>query len=455
MRRLLLIFLAVIIFEAPILAQSETKVVNEQNVIEEIEGRINKVKEKILPLVVHIDVIQKYMGTRKRKASGSGIIVSKDGYILTNNHVVAQSTKIDVTLMGDERKYSAKLIGRDELTDIAVIQIKVDKNFDKPAFQPYKDVKVGEYVLAFGNPYGLDGSITQGIVSAKGRNINYGKLINEFIQTDAMIDYGSSGGPLVNFKGELVGINSMGEGRGIGFTIPIDTALKVMDSFINNKGKINRGWLGVFVQSFNRDLADYYGVPDLTGVIITGFIDGSPAKKAGIKAGDIVTEIDGKVIEAEEAKDLNSFRRIISSHKPKDKVKIKVYRVRKNKKGKYHTYTVKLTSHPNIDPDKQDTDFGFGVADLTLDNQLSLSLQDKKGVIVTYIENGSAASEAGLSVHNVIIKIDNYNINNITDFKKAINKVKNKKKFLIVCRGKYSKKFVVIKKIEENGKKNK
>ena len=442
MRNRLFIYLGVIIsflFSSNLFSNqvTTTTLPQKNNVIELIEDRIYQIADKIVPLVVHIEVIQKYAGPKKRKVSGSGLIVSPNGYILTNNHVVEDATKIEVTLLKKKKKYPAKLIGRDELTDIAVIKIKLNKKITPPQFGKYKNVKVGDLVLAIGNPYGLDGTVSLGIVSAKGRNIRYGNLINQFIQTDAMIDYGSSGGPLVNFKGEVIGINSMGEGRGIGFTIPIDTALKVMKSFIKN-GIIKRGWLGVYVQSFDRDMAEYFGYPDLTGIMVSGVIKGSPAEKAGIKAGDIICEVNGEDIDIEEDKDINNFRRLISNFKPGTVVKMKIfrYKLRKKKKKPFLTLKVKLVEHPKVEPKKYDTPYGFSVEEITLDRQLRMKLKSRRGAYVSYVERGSPASEAGLYAGEVIIKIDDHRINSIDDLKKILENYKkeSKEKFLIVTR---------------------
>ncbi len=416
------------------------------NVIELIEDRIYQIADEIVPLVVHIEVIQKYLGERKRKVSGSGLIVSQDGYILTNNHVVEDATVINVTLYKGKKKYKAKLIGRDELTDIAVIKIDLDKKVKIPKFGHYKDVKVGDLVLAIGNPYGLDGTVSLGIVSAKGRNIRYGNLINEFIQTDAMIDYGSSGGPLVNFKGEVIGINSMGEGRGIGFTIPIDTALKVMRDFIK-LGRIERGWLGVVVQAFNRDMAEYFGKPQLTGVLVSEVIKNSPAYRAGIKVGDVICEFGGHNVDVEESKDINSFRRLITNYAPGSKVKVKIYRFDPRKrKGRFITLTVKLSKHPKVEPDKYDSDYGFSVEDITVETQLRLQLKKREGVLVTYVERGTPASEAHLFSGEVIVSIDGKKIKSIKDLKRILEKYKKerKRKFLIIAWYKGSYKYHLI-----------
>ncbi len=440
--------LLVVLISQPLDLYSNTSTipVKQNNVIELIENRIYQIADEIVPLVVHIEVIQKYLGTRKRKVSGSGLIVSKGGYILTNNHVVEDATKIDVTLYNDKKKYSAKLIGKDELTDIAVIKINLDKKVNIPKFGHYKDVKVGDLVLAIGNPYGLDGTVSLGIVSAKGRNIRYGNLINKFIQTDAMIDYGSSGGPLVNFKGEVIGINSMGEGRGIGFTIPIDTALKVMNNFIK-LGQVERGWLGVFVQAFDRDMAEYFGKPELTGILVTGVIKNSPAQKAGIKPGDVITELAGNKIDVEEDKDINDFRRMISDHMPGDKIKVKIYRFNPaTRKGKFLTLKVKLAKHPRVEPEKYDSDYGFSVEGLTLEDVLKYQLPNNQGVLVTYVERGTPASEAGMFSGEVIVRIDGKPVKNITELKKILKKYKkeHKKKFLIIARYKQSFRYHLI-----------
>src|SRR5262245_44138404 len=212
----------------------------------DLEQRIVTVAEKVTPSVVHIQAIVKF-DARRNEVTGSGLIVTPDGAVLTNEHVVDKAEKITVSVPGQKRKYPARLIGTDRQTDIALLRIEAEPDHPFQAARLSPDpVRVGQWVLAIGNPYGLDGTVSLGIVSAKGRNLEIPDLLNDFIQTDALIDRGSSGGPLVDLEGRVVGINSRGQGRGIGFTIPIDTVLDVLAQV--NQGGVERGWLGVSIQ---------------------------------------------------------------------------------------------------------------------------------------------------------------------------------------------------------------
>ncbi|HEY3934396.1 MAG TPA: trypsin-like peptidase domain-containing protein [Gemmatimonadales bacterium] len=278
-------------------------------------------------------------------SSGSGFIVSSDGYILTNNHVIEGSSKVTVRLL-DGREYTAKIVGTDKDTDIGVL--KIDAMGLTPAALGSSDAtRVGEWVLAIGNPLGgdLTFTVTQGIVSAKGRanlalgDRDGGKLIQDYIQTDAVINKGNSGGPLVNVRGEVIGINAAiasqtGYYTGYAFAVPIDLARKVMDQLVSS-GHVERAGLGVFVQDADRDDADYLGLPSIAGVRIESYSqDNSPAKAAGIEPGDVIVSIDGQPV-----KYTSQLQQIVGFRRPGDVVKIELYR----KDGK-HTASVKLIS---------------------------------------------------------------------------------------------------------------
>ena len=225
---------------------------------QELEERIIEIAEQVKPSVVHIEAIVR-MNDRRNQVTGSGVIAHPDGRILTNHHVVDRAEKVTVSVPGVKRKYPARIVGTDMQTDIAVLRIESDTPLPAARFGSTEDVRVGQWVLAIGNPYGLDGTVSFGIVSAKGRNLELPETLNDFIQTDAMIDRGSSGGPLVDLEGFVIGINSRGQGRGIGFTIPIDTALEVAKQL--EAGGIERGYIGITMQPLDRDLAEYLGPP--------------------------------------------------------------------------------------------------------------------------------------------------------------------------------------------------
>src|SRR5262245_8724267 len=275
----------------------------------ELEKRIVEVAEQLKPSVVHIEAVVK-MDDRRNQVTGSGVIVSADGAILTNQHVVDEAEKVTVTVPGIKRKLTAQVIGSDRQTDIALLRVQHDAPLTAAKIGTAADVRVGQWVLAIGNPYGLDGTVSFGIVSAKGRNLEVPHLLNDFIQTDAMIDQGSSGGPLVDLEGRVIGINSRGQGRGIGFTIPIDTARQVMAQL--EAGGIARGRLGITFQALDRELADYFGVPDATGVVVNSVAPGSPAEAGGLQPRDVITRLDGVAVEAEAEEDLGNFQRQVA-----------------------------------------------------------------------------------------------------------------------------------------------
>jgi serine protease Do len=231
----------------------------------------------------------------KGQSLGSGFIIKKNGLILTNNHVIEKADKIIVRL-SDEREFEAKVIGRDEKTDLALIKISDQKNLPTARLGDSDRLDVGEWVMAIGNPFGLEQTVTVGIVSAKGRAIGDG-LFDDYIQTDASINPGNSGGPLFNIKGEVIGINTAinPSGQGIGFAIPINQVKKVLDQ-LEIYGKIRRGWLGVMIQELNEDLASSFHLKNKNGALISDVFENSPAFKAGLQRGDVIVEFDGKKI---------------------------------------------------------------------------------------------------------------------------------------------------------------
>jgi serine protease Do len=233
----------------------------------------------------------------KQRSLGSGFIIDKDGYIVTNNHVIENADQIKVKL-ADEREFEAELVGRDPNTDLALIRIKDASDLVPLKLGNSDDLSVGSWVVAVGSPFGLEQTVTAGIVSAKGRALGSGPY-DDFIQTDASINPGNSGGPLLNMDGEVVGINTaiVANGQGIGFAIPISMAQGVVDQ-LQAHGSVTRGWMGVSIQDLSPELAEYYGIKDKKGVLVAQVFEGDPADKAGIKANDVIVEVDGKSIES-------------------------------------------------------------------------------------------------------------------------------------------------------------
>jgi serine protease Do len=390
----------------------------------DLERRIVTVAEAVTPSVVHIQAILKF-DDRRNEVTGSGLIVTADGAILTNEHVVDDAEKITVSVPGRKRKYPARLVGTDRQTDIALLRID---HGDDPPFAAARlssdPVRVGQWVLAIGNPYGLDGTVSLGIVSAKGRNLEIPDLLNDFIQTDALIDRGSSGGPLVDLDGRVVGINSRGQGRGIGFTIPIDTAREVMAQL--DHGGIERGFLGVSLQPLDRDLAEHLGLGETTGVLISHVVPKSPADRAGLQTGDVITRFEGRAIEAEEDEDLGGFQRLIARAAPGARVELGYLR-----DGHAASAKVEIGEQPKIEGEEVETPVGFHVKEITPNLARSQRLTSTAGAYVAFVANGSPASEAGLRTGDVIVRIESADVRSLDEFRGAIAHVDMKRKFLV------------------------
>lgn len=402
-----------------------------------LQERIIQVSDRVKPSVVHIEAIVK-INDRRNQVTGSGVIASPDGRILTNHHVVDKAEKVEVLVPGQKQKYTATVIGTDKQTDIALLRIEPEAPLPAADFASEGAVRVGQWVLAVGNPYGLDGSVSFGIVSAKGRNLEIEDVLNDFIQTDAMIDRGSSGGPLVDLDGRVVGINSRGQGRGIGFTIPIATALDVMRQI--ERGGIERGWLGVTMQPLDRDLAAYFAVPEATGVMLNSVATRSPAERAGLQPGDIVTLFAGTPIEAEKDEDLGAFQRLVANLEPGDEADLEILR-----RGKPQRVRVTIGAQPNVDPSESEADVGFHVQEITEGLYREQRLATRRGAFVHFVARGSPASEAGLLPGDVVERIEEAAVDDLADFERAIASVSEKSRFLITARRGAETKYLLVK----------
>jgi len=370
------------------------------------------------------DFFDKFFGNEqqrefKQRSLGSGFIIDKDGYIVTNNHVIDDADEIKVKL-NSGKEYDAKIVGRDPSTDIALIKIKADSSYSVAKLGDSDALKVGEWVVAIGSPFGLAHTVTAGIVSAKGRVIGSGPY-DDFIQTDASINPGNSGGPLLNMKGNVIGINTaiIASGQGIGFAIPVNMAKDVIKQ-LKEQGEVTRGWLGVGIQDINDEMADYYGIKDKEGVLISKVFPGDPADEAGIKTKDIITEVNGQKI-----KSSHELTRIIADFHVGEKVKIKVLR-----DGKEKTFTVKIAKRKQAKiassnmPYKKQEVFGIQVSDLTPEIANRLNLQETEGVVVTDVQSGSQGDDKGVQARDIIKEINHQSINSVDDYNNAINKVK-------------------------------
>ncbi len=371
----------------------------------------------------------------KQRSLGSGFIISSDGYIFTNNHVVEKADKI-VVKVSDGNEYQAKIIGTDIKTDIALIKIKPSNSLPVVEIGDSDKVKVGEWVIAIGNPFGLEQTVTAGIVSAKGRVIGAGPYDN-FIQTDASINPGNSGGPLFNMEGKVIGINTaiVAQGQGIGFAIPINMAKSILGD-LKTKGKVTRGWLGISVQDITDEIAKNLNHKDKSGALVSDVFKGDPADKAGIKAGDIVTEINGKPI-----KDTHDLLLTIAEMHVGEKASIKALR-----DGKEMTFQVVVAERKDkaemASARESKGYFGIAAQEITAEISRQLGIPREAGVIVTDVANGSPADEVGIQPQDIIIQVNKVKVASIKEYNKEMKKAADKKSVTLwIMRGK-SKFFV-------------
>ena len=359
----------------------------------------------------------------EQRGVGSGFVISRDGYILTNNHVVEEADQIKVKLSNGQ-EYRGKVVGRDPKTDLALLKIEGASDLYPLKLGNSEELKVGSWVVAVGSPFGLEQTVTAGIISAKGRMIGSGPYDN-FIQTDASINPGNSGGPLVNMKGEVVGINTaiMAEGQGIGFAIPVNMAKEVAAQ-LQNKGHVTRGWLGVTIQELTPELAKSFGLNENKGALVAQVGPGSPAEKAGIEQGDIILAFDGQAISA--SKDLP---RIVAST-----VVGKMVTVKLSREGKVMDRSLKVGElEEKVDrakaPSSQKS-LGVSVQDLTPEIAQGLGLKKAGGVVVAQVEPGSPAAEAGLQTGDVIREVNRKPVKNADEFVQKLEKAKGQATFL-------------------------
>jgi len=366
----------------------------------------------------------------RQKSLGSGFIINHDGLILTNNHVVENADDIVVRL-SDDKEFKAKVIGRDTKTDIAVIKIDGAADLTPATLGDSDTLRVGEWVMAIGNPFGLENSVTAGIVSAKGRFIGQGSYDN-FIQTDAAINPGNSGGPLINLKGEVVGINTAifsrsGGNIGIGFATPINIAKEELPE-LQEKGRVTRGWLGVLIQKVTPEIAESMGLAEAHGALVADVVKDGPAAEAGIEVGDVIVEFDGHPV-----KDSNELPLMVARTPIGRSVSVKVLRGKKTE-----TISVKigeLKDEEAASAGKSSTDFGLTVQPLTPDIADSLGLgEDVKGVVVSGVEPGSPADDAGLRRGDVIVEVNRKPVTDMGSYRKAIEGVAEGKSVLFLVR---------------------
>jgi serine protease Do len=351
----------------------------------------------------------------RQQSLGSGFIINKNGFILTNNHVVEKAEEIKVKL-SNEKEFSAEVIGRDPKTDLALIRIKADTPLTPLQFGDSDKLEVGDWVVAIGNPFGLGNTVTQGIVSAKYRQIGAGAYDN-FIQTDASINPGNSGGPLLNTEGEVIGINSAifsqsGGNIGIGFAIPINMAKDLLPQL--EKGKVVRGWLGVLIQKITPDLKDKLKLNNENGALVADVTAGGPADKAGIKRGDVITSFDGKPI-----RDTAELPYIVASTPVGKTVEVEVTRDGRKKTFQVKVGELKEEKEAPVTSEKE-PQVGMTVEEITPEIARNFNLSETSGLVVVRVERNSPASEAGIRPGDIILEVDQKPIKELDQFNRKM-----------------------------------
>lgn len=443
-------------------AQSQTT-----SQLQELSQTFRNVAKTVSPAVVYISTVQTVKGDQsqlmdpfgdeffrrffgipeqrefKQRALGSGFIVSKDGYILTNNHMVQNAEKIKVTLP-DKREFEAKVIGTDPKSDVAVIKID-GNNLPVATLGDSSKTAVGDWVLAIGTPYGLSQTVTAGIISAEGR-ANIGIVdYEDFIQTDAAINPGNSGGPLANIYGEVIGMNTAifsksGGYQGIGFAIPINMAKGIMDNLIKH-GKVVRGWLGVMIQPVTPEIAKSFGLKEATGALVGDVVKDSPADKAGIKRGDVIISLNGQSIDT-----ANTLKNLAAQIEVNTTVPLVVIR-----DGQQQTLQVKIGEQPTEEQAGSKASapaasalFGMHVQELTPEIASQLGYTGDTGVIIAGVDSESPAAQVGLQRGDLIKEINRKPIKSLADYQKAIASVGKDDSLLMLVRRGNNTYYVVV-----------
>jgi serine protease Do len=441
---------------------------------DKIPGSFSELVKKVSPSVVNVSVVKttqitqqftspfgdndpfndffnRFNGNRmpknyRQRGVGTGFIIDKDGFILTNNHVVEGTDEITVTL-SDKTKYTAKVIGLDSKTDLALIKIDGARDISPITLGDSDKMEVGDWVVAIGNPFGLDNTVTAGIISAKFRRNLGTSSYEDYIQTDAAINQGNSGGPLINTNGEVIGINSViysqsGGSVGIGFAIPVNMAKDLLPQL--KKGKIVRGWLGVVIQGITPDLQAKLGLKDAKGALVGDVSEGGPADKAGIMTGDVIVSFDGKeIIETNELP-------MMVAGTPVGK-NVKVYIIRN---GEKKTLDIKVgelkddedkTPGAKGDKETNKNELGFNAGDITPEMAEQFNLTEKSGVIILEVDSGSPAEEAGMQAGDIVAEMDREKISNMTQFNKKIRAYKAGDTILFLVKREGSSMFLTLK----------
>ena len=404
---------------------------NGVRLLEEMQNVFINLAERVKPAVVNISPVSfsAKSGENPRErgpntpGTGSGVIVDKDGTVVTNNHVVSDAKEVEVRL-SDRSKYVGQVIGRDPDTDLAVVKITADRELPTVPFGDSSKVRVGQWAMAVGNPFSLDRTVTVGVVSGLERDAVRLSRYEAFIQTDASINPGNSGGPLFNIKGEVIGINTaiINYAQGIGFAIPSNMVQQVVNQ-LRSKGKVVRGWLGIGIQEVTPELAAKFGIKESDGILVNDVFENEPAARAGLKPGDIIAKVLGRRVETPAA-----LSRSVAGLSPGTKVELEIIR-----NGERRSLTVDLgerkeetivASIPAPPPPQPEVKLGLNVQDLTPELADKFKIKDQKGVLVSKVDAGSVAQEQGLREGDLIKEVNRQIVTTAEEFKTAVTQTK-------------------------------
>jgi len=426
-----------------------------------VPATFSDLAEKVRPGVVNIQVVKKVQGAdfrgfqgnpfgdffgpfgmnppeRRQEGVGSGFIINREGYILTNNHVVDGADQIKVKLAGGN-ELAGRIVGRDPKTDLALIKVEASSALQPLTLGDSDALKVGSWVVAVGSPFGLEQTVTAGIVSAKGRVIGSGPYDN-FIQTDASINPGNSGGPLINLQGQVVGINTaiIASGQGIGFAIPINMAKEIAPQ-LQKYGHVTRGLLGVAIQDVTPELAKAFGLKEKKGALVASVNPGGPAEKAGIEAGDLIVAFDGKPVA-----DSKELPRIVAATPVGKTVTVTLLRDGKtlDRQVKVGEMEEKAVETAKAAPAHKT--LGIGVQDLTPQIARELGIKGTAGVVVTQVEPGSAAADAMLQAGDVIREVNRKPVRNVEEFMRKLEQTKGQESILLLIQRGTGSLFVAV-----------
>jgi len=403
-----------------------------KRLVEQIQGVVMDLADRVKPAVVNIAPVSATVRSgenpRERNpnssGTGSGVIVDKRGLIVTNNHVVGDAKEVEVRL-STRHKFIGQVIGRDPDTDLAIVQVATDHDLPTVPFGDSSKVRVGQWVLAVGNPFALDRTVTLGVVSGLERDAVRLSRYEAFIQTDASINPGNSGGPLFNVNGEVIGINTaiINFAQGIGFAIPSNMVLQVVDQ-PRSRGKVMRGWLGVGIQEVTAELASKFGIKESDGVLVNDVFDNEPASRAGLHPGDIIAKVNGHSIETP-----SGLSRAVAGLLPGAKIELEIIRNGERRLlpvdlGERKEDAVMAAIPAPQAPVLPELKLGLNVQDLTPELAEKFKIKDKKGVLVSKVESGSAAQEQGLREGDLIKEFNRQPVNSADEFKSALSQIK-------------------------------